>query len=87
MPKKALIGSREMLAWALGGLEREIANTRERLAALTRQAAKIRAQVGRAPAAVVGSAPRKRRKMSADARRRISEAMKKRWAARKREKK
>jgi hypothetical protein len=75
-----------MLAWALGGLEREIAMARERLAALTVQAAKLRARLGRPAAAAAGAlpAPRKLRTMSAAARRRISRAMKKRWAERKR---
>ena len=35
------------------------------------------------PAAAIGLKPRKRRKMSAAARQKISEAQKKRWAARK----
>jgi hypothetical protein len=73
-----------MLAWALGGLEREIAMARDRLAALTAQAAKLRAKLGRPTAPGVLPAPRKLRRMSAAARRRISLAMKKRWAERKR---
>jgi hypothetical protein len=86
MPRKSLIGSTEMLAWALGGIEREMTQTRERLAALTAQAAKIRAALGHAPAARLAGLParRKRKAMSAEARKRISDAMKKRWAERKR---
>ena len=90
-----LIKSAEMLGWALGGLEREIVQTRDRLASLTAQAARLRAQIGagappaRGPAASPTFAEpavtlrRPRRRMSADARKRISEMMKKRWAERK----
>lgn len=89
MPRKSLVGSNQMLAWALGGLEREIAQTRERLAALGTHAARIRAKLGGTPAAATTGAadvlPRKRKVMSAAARRRISAAMKKRWAERKRQ--
>ena len=89
-----LMKSAEMLGWALGGLELEIGTTRERLAALTAQANQLRARLGgNAPAAAgtVGGAGeegngrrRRRRKMSPEARKRISEMMKKRWAERKR---
>lgn len=88
-----LIKSAEMLGWALGGLEREIGQTKERLAALTAQATKLRARLGvgrgggaGAPRATAVEPPatpgrkRKRRKMSAEARKRISENMRKRWA-------
>ena len=84
-----LFKSAEWIGWALGGLEREIAETRERLAVLNAQAAKLRGRVGvsakRGVAAAVAassSAPaaRKRRgRMSAEGRKRISEMMKKRW--------
>jgi hypothetical protein len=89
-----LLKSAEMIGWALGGLEREIAATRDRLAALSAQATKLRARLGRAGAAgraaasgdQSGGGPRgrgrRRRKMSAEARKRISEMMKKRWAER-----
>jgi hypothetical protein len=86
-----LIKSAEMIGWAIGGIEREIVQTRERLAALTAQAARLRAKVGRpGPRAATvaegeaAAAPRKRRrrKMSPEARKRISEMMKKRWAER-----
>lgn len=89
-----LVRSAEFIGWALGGLEREIAQTRERLAALNAQAIKLRARIG-------GAAPKRGRaaealsdetsvgkrrgprRMSAEGRKRISEMMKKRWAERK----
>ena len=76
-PTDVLIKSAELIGWALGGLEREIAETRHRLAALNAQADQLRARIG---ATVTRS--RKRRKMSPEARKRISEMMKKRWAER-----
>lgn len=93
-----LFKSAEMIGWAIGGLEREIAVTRERLAGLTAQVAKLRARAGiratRGAAAVTGAATagiaavggrkRRRRRMSPEARKRISEMMKKRWAERRR---
>jgi hypothetical protein len=83
-----LLRSAELVGWALGGLEREISQTRDRLASLTAQAAKLRARLGRGgknvKAAVAAEAPpvpaRKPRQMSAAARKRISDNMKKRWA-------
>jgi hypothetical protein len=93
-----LLKSADMLGWALGGLEREIAQTRERLASLTAQAGKLRARLGVRPrrrsagepsaeaAAEPGGRARRRRKMSAEARKRISEMMKKRWAERRKRK-
>jgi hypothetical protein len=94
-PRKSdevLMKSAEFIGWALGGIEREIAVTRQRLADLNAQAARLRARVGR-PAAG-GPSPvaapsfdepgvktqHPRRKMSAEGRKRISEMMKKRWA-------
>jgi hypothetical protein len=90
--------SAELIGWAIGGLEREISHTKERLAALTAQAAKLRKRAGvKASAAAGAAAPgaaaasdivtgrkKKRRKMSPEARKRISEMMKKRWAERRR---
>jgi hypothetical protein len=86
----ALIKSAEMLGWALGGIEREIGQTKDRLAALMAQAAKLRARLGRgrgkgaaAGADLAEAAPgrkRKRGKMSAEARKRMSDMMRKRWA-------
>ena len=92
-----LVKSAEMIGWAIGGIEREIMSTRERLAALTAQAATLRSKLpggaaasrGGASAAAAdvgddapGKAKRRRRKMSPEARKRISEMMKKRWAER-----
>jgi hypothetical protein len=87
----ALFKSAEWVGWALGGLEREIAETKSRLAALTEQAAKLRGRVGGAvrqgiaaagTAADAGVGPRRRRRgrMTPEGRKRISEMMKKRWA-------
>lgn len=99
-PNDVLIRSAELIGWALGGIEREILDTKQKLAALTAQAAQLRhkagakaARVGSAASAaaagaadVVAPAPagrtRRRRKMSPEARKRISEMMKKRWAER-----
>jgi hypothetical protein len=84
-----LLKSAELIGWALGGLEREIVATKNRLATLTAQASKLRKRVGTrvaaaAEAAGAATAPvRKRRKMSRAARKRISEMMKKRWAEKK----
>jgi hypothetical protein len=97
-PEDVLIRSAELIGWALGGIEREIIETRSRLAALTTQAAQLRKRMGirgpgrppasAAPATEAVAAPtgrtRRRRKMSPEARKRISEMMKKRWAERKR---
>jgi hypothetical protein len=81
-----LLKSAEIVGWALGGLEREIAQTRERLAALTAQAERLRARAGssvRSFAATtndLGAAVRRRGRMTAEGRKRISAMMKKRWA-------
>jgi hypothetical protein len=86
-----LFKSAEWIGWALGGLEREIAETRERLTMLNEQAARLRGRVGVAArrgvaAAVAASSSEKparktlrRGRMSAEGRKRISEMMKKRW--------
>ena len=89
-----LLRSAELIGWALGGIEREISATRERLSSLTAQANSLRARLprgtslglashatGEASAAGEGR-KRRRRKMSPEARKRISEMMKKRWAER-----
>jgi hypothetical protein len=98
-PADVLIKSAELIGWALGGIEREIVETRNRLASLTAQANQLRARVGtkRTRAAVPASGPqpataaettgtpgrkRRRRRMSPEARKRISERMKKTWAER-----
>lgn len=87
---QVLMKSAEFIGWALGGLEREIANTRERLSALTAQAARLRARAGSrvkgSGAASEAGKPGRRKKrgtMSPEARKRMSEMMKKRWAERK----
>ena len=91
-----LVKSAEMIGWAIGGIEREIMSTRERLAALTAQANSLRSRLpggsvrgaaakatATAVEAVEGAAvkaKRTRRKMSAEGRKRISDMMKQRWA-------
>src|SRR4051812_45795431 len=89
-----LIKSAELIGWAIGGIEREIMQTRERLSALTAHAARLRKRAGiRGSSGAAASTPmpdgapeggrkRRRRKMSPEARKRISEMMKKRWAER-----
>ena len=90
-----LMKSAELIGWALGGLEREISVTRERLASLTTQANTLRARLPRGMGSVTGGEAtgageggtttgrkRRRRRMSPEARKRISEMMKKRWAER-----
>ena len=94
-PNDVLIKSAEFIGWALGGLEREIVETRQRLASLTAQANQLRTRIGARgarPAPAAGPSPvdvaeaaapkRRRRKMSPEARKRMSEMMKKRWAER-----
>jgi len=83
----ARIQSAELITWALGGLEREIAETRERLASLIAQAAQLRQRAGArmsgaaaAVEAVPAKARRRRRKLSAEARQKISDRMTRRWA-------
>jgi hypothetical protein len=83
-----LLKSAELIGWALGGIEREISTTRERLAVLTAQANQLRGRLGTRAAAVAGGVVdagarvgrRRRRKMSPEARKRIAENMRKRWA-------
>jgi hypothetical protein len=85
--------SSEFIGWALGGLEREIAQTKQRLAMLNEEAARLRARVGARMPRISAAASsvdaghaggaggkRKRRKLSREARKRISDAQKKRWA-------
>ncbi len=98
-PEDALMKSAELIGWAIGGLEREITTTRERLASLTAQAAKLRARAGlrgirggattgtaaaeadtASADAAAPSRKRRRNRMSPEARKRMSEMMKKRWA-------
>jgi hypothetical protein len=94
------VKSAEFVGWALGGLEREIAQTRERLSALTEHAVKLRSSIGASKSAAgAGEGPepskrsekqpvgrrQRRRQMSPEARQRLSEMMKKRWAQRRKE--
>jgi hypothetical protein len=94
------VKSAEFVGWALGGLEREIAQTRERLSALTEHAVKLRSSISASKSAAASAeAPQqskrsekqpvgrsqRRRQMSPEARQRISEMMKKRWAQRRKE--
>jgi hypothetical protein len=87
----------ELIGWALGGLEREIAQTRDRLTTLTAQAVQLRDRLARSAGlrlaagtnrAASGTATspttrrRRRRKLTAEQRKAISERMKKRWAER-----
>jgi hypothetical protein len=93
-PNDVLIKSAELVGWALGGIEREILETRHRLSALTAQANQLRRRIGGKAARAVAlasseagtAAPagrkRRRRKMSPEGRKRISDMMKKRWAER-----
>jgi hypothetical protein len=93
-PTDVLIKSAEFIGWALGGIEREIVETRQRLSALTAQANQLRARVGAAArkdaagaisegeAAAPARRKRRRSHMSPEARKRMSEMMKKRWAER-----
>lgn len=90
-----LVKSAELIGWALGGLEREITTTRDRLTTLTAQATQLKNRLagqvatssGPASAQSASPAPeitrRRKRRMSAEARQRISERMKKNWAERK----
>ena len=92
--KDVLLKSAELIGWALGGLEREIAATRDRLSTLTAEAAKLRARLGTRSGAAPGTVAaasfdepgvggkRRRRRMSPEARKRISDMMKTRWAER-----
>jgi hypothetical protein len=90
-----LVNSADFIGWALGGLEREIAQTRERLSALNAQAVKLRARIGRGASSSTAGSPareapasrrQRRRQMSAEARKRMSQMMKKRWAERRKAK-
>lgn len=96
--EEVLVKSAEMIGWAIGGIEREIMQTRERLTSLTAQAATLKARLGGAAAkggaavshAAEGAAQNiaqvRKRTMSPEARKRISEMMKKKWAERRRAK-
>ena len=74
-------GNRELLTWALHGLEQEIASTRQRLQELEARARQLRTSArgtgaqataeGATSASPAAKPARKRRKLSADARRRM----------------
>jgi hypothetical protein len=84
---EVLLKSAELVGWALGGLEREITQTRERLAALTQQADQLRARAGGTLRSISATSRandtggvKRRGRMTSEGRKRISEMMKKRWA-------
>ncbi len=70
MPRQTLLNDPAVLQAALEGLERQRERTEEHIAELRRHFGK----------ATPKGAPRKRRTMSATARKRIAQAQKKRWA-------
>lgn len=92
MPKRTrnsrgggVLKSAELIGWAIGGLEREIAATKTRLAALTAEAVRLRRRIGARTATAGAAAPagapkRRKRNLSAEARKAISDRMTKRWA-------
>ena len=83
------MASSELVGWALGGIDREIAAVRERLSALTAMAAQLRGRGGIrgvASASDSGVSGGRRRRMTPEGRKRLSEMMKKRWAEAKRKK-
>ena len=84
--RSVLVKSAELIGWAIGGIEREITETRARLAALTAQAASLRKRAGVRASAAASAATnavaaaadaassgrkRRRRKMSPEARKKI----------------
>jgi hypothetical protein len=85
-PTDVVIKSAELIGWALGGIEREIVETRHRLSALTAQANQLRARVGARGAGVAlagaGLASAPAESAGPSGRKRISDMMKKRWAER-----
>ena len=78
---RSTISNREILEAALIGLLHQQRTINENIAAIRRQLGIRDGASVPAPAVVLGQPQRKRRKMSAAARKRISEATKKRWAA------
>src|SRR3954453_19315081 len=87
-----LLKSAEMIGWALGGIEREIVETKNRLSALTSQAAGLRKKIGKravaavaagaaeAEAVTAGRGRKRRRNLTPEARKAISDRMTKRWS-------
>ncbi len=85
-----MVKSGKLLGWALGGVEREIAETRERLSTLMAQAAKLRTRLvslkGRKTSAASppASGSRRRQRRTSDASKRRTGVGGKRGAERKR---
>jgi hypothetical protein len=89
MPKQSAV-SHDILTAALAGLEAQKSSIDENIAAVRAMLGTAPTRRGRppkqvestsqVPARAEASAPRKRGKMSAAARKKIAEAMKKRWA-------
>jgi hypothetical protein len=90
------IGSFDLKAWALLGAQQRLSELDQERAAILSAFPQLRGVTtaggrrpgrppgsGAAKAHATGARKRKRRRMSADARRRISEAQKKRWAKQK----
>jgi len=71
-----MIDSKRLIELALRGLELERQRIQDEIESLRRQIG------GNRPAAKLGSKTRKRSRLTAEGRRRLSESMKARWAAR-----
>lgn len=88
-----IVRSGELIGWALGGVEREIAQTRKHLSVLTARAGKLRARLaslkrGKAAAATsTVTGKRKHRRTPTVARKRFSKATRTREPTRKRRQK
>ena len=79
----------DLLTWALHGIEQAIATARQRLSDLEAQARKLRSSSRGAAASTASDdaaeatpkkTARKKRKLSPEARKRIADAQKRRWA-------
>jgi hypothetical protein len=94
--KTSGVAGPELLIWALHGLQQEIDATRARLAELEAQARQLRStsrgsseaesaadeeDTPKTPARATKKRARKKRQLSDEARNRIAEAQKRRWAA------
>lgn len=91
--RQAETATPELVTWALHGIQQAISAARARVEDLEAQARKLRAATRAAvtaaaetfstekePTAAKPKTVRKKRKLSADARRRIADAQKRRWA-------
>ncbi|MBX4204807.1 MAG: hypothetical protein KW788_01300 [Candidatus Doudnabacteria bacterium] len=96
MAKQVRISRAEMVRWTCGGLKAEIENRKQEAHVLKQRIAELERQLreidpGNPPEAVTAEVQpvrkRRRRKMSAEARKRISVMMKKRWAERRKARK